>query len=92
MISSISSSRIWTPQPASATFQGNSGQSGGNTSSGAPISALAGLLFADTSDDGDDYGYSAELSSTIGSSSIRQAARRRPSMTVRSTTYPRMPS
>jgi len=67
MISSISSSRIWTPQPASATFQGNSGQSGGNTSSGSPISALAGLLFTDTSDDGDDYGYSADLSSTIGS-------------------------
>lgn len=69
MISSISSTRVWTPQPAAtgaAAAQNDPGGSGGNAS-GSSAASLAGLSYADTSDEDDDYGYDADLSSAIAS-------------------------
>ncbi|AYD00353.1 hypothetical protein [Neorhizobium sp. NCHU2750] len=73
MISSISSTRLWTPQTASTATtatQNNSGESGGNAS-GSSVAALAALTYADSSDEDDDYGYDADLSSALAS--VQQA-------------------
>jgi hypothetical protein len=64
MISSISSTRVWTLQPTSTASQNSSGDLGGNTS-GFSIGSLAGLFYADTSEEDDDYGYDSELSMSM---------------------------
>ncbi|WP_312404850.1 hypothetical protein [Rhizobium sp.] len=71
MISSISSSQIWSRQVVFKAFNDTSGNPE-NPTPGSSAALLSRLFYSESSDEDDDYGYESELSSRFGS--IRQTA------------------